>query len=70
MKEKGEFDRGYYHGFQDGVWDARNIAYKSLYNPQGSELYIEGYSCGYKAGAVFNPEIEYCEDFYPENIRA
>ncbi|MCM1223266.1 MAG: hypothetical protein NC548_53320 [Lachnospiraceae bacterium] len=69
LKEKKEFDRGYYHGFQDGARDARDIAFKSLYDPQDSKLYIEGYSSGYKAGAIFDPDIEDCEDFYPEKYK-
>lgn len=69
LKEKKEFDRGYYHGFQDGARDARDIAFKSLYDPQDSKLDIEGYSSGYKAGAIFDPDIEDCEDFYPEKYK-
>ena len=53
-KEKEEFDRGYWHGFQDGMRDSRNIAMKSLYDRDGNELYMQGYKKGYPEGFNFN----------------
>lgn len=53
-KEKEEFDRGYWHGFQDGMRDSRNIAMKSLYERDGNELYMQGYKKGYPEGFNFN----------------
>ena len=53
-KEKEEFDRGYWHGFMDGMRDSRNIAMKSLYERDGSELYMQGYKKGYPEGFNFN----------------
>lgn len=53
-KEKEEFDRSYWHGFQDGMRDSRNIAMKSLYDRDGNELYMQGYKKGYPEGFNFN----------------
>lgn len=63
--EKEDFDKGYYHGFIDGIRDANKISKESLFDKEGDEFYQKAYSIGYAWGYRFDPDSEEEDPNYP-----
>lgn len=64
-RDKEEFDRGYHHGFIDGLRDAQGISQRSLYDAGGSPRYCDAYKKGYRWGFNFDDSSDATDPDYP-----